>query len=127
MEFWKSFVKDNYDEFSELKNKAKIALLLPDTNKMIILEKSEDTILIHTGHTDEFDFPFAQIALRFSKESVEKLNENISFNNLRDLTKKDEIGILSFVNENELKYYKFDIFLKKFGYQLNSSSSCRCC
>lgn len=127
LEFWKAFVNDNYYEFSALKDKAKIALLLPDTDKMIILEKSEDKMLIHTGHADEFDFPFAQIALRFSEKSVDKLNENISFNTFKNLTKNDEIGILSFVDENELKYYKFDIFLKNFGYELNSSCSCGCC
>ena len=127
LEIWKSFVNDNYYEFSALKDKAKIALLLPDTDKMIILEKSEDKMLIHSGHADEFDFPFAQIALRFSEESVDKLNENWSFNTLKNLTKKDEIRILSFVNENELRYYKFNIFLKKFGYEINSSCSCGCC
>ena len=124
---WNDITKNDYSEFTSLKNGAKIALLLPNTDNLIVLEKIDGRVLIHSDHREEFDFPFAQIAFKFSEYAFDKLNETKSFSTLLFLAKKEEIGIMSFVNENELTRYNFNKFLKKFGYEIGSNCSCGCC
>ena len=43
------------------------------------------------------------------------------------LTSNDEIGILSFVKEDKLIEYDYSMFLRKFGFEINTGCSCGCC
>ena len=39
---WETWANDNYEEFQSLKDGAKIAMLLPNTDNLIVLEKGSE-------------------------------------------------------------------------------------
>ena len=121
---WKSWIETNSKQFVSLKEGAKIAMLLPDTDNIIVLEKLEKGFDYKIDNQSSFEFPFAQIALKFTSQGIEDFFNNVS---LRHLVKTDKMGILSFVNSNELRNMGFNSFLKRCGYGIQSSCSCGCC
>ena len=112
-EIWQKWANNNYEEFKSLKNGAKIAMLLPDTDNLIVM--------------NNFDFPFAQIAFKFQDNTVDKVLNDSTFKTFKNLTLADEIGILSFVDEGILNRFNYRYFLKKFGFEIGSGCSCGCC
>ena len=101
-------------------------MLLPDTDNIILLTKS-DKIFVKIDNRNNFNFPFAQIAFKFSDDAADKVLKDSTFKTFRNLTMADEIGILSFVDEITLKRFDYRYFLKKFGFEINSGCSCGCC
>lgn len=124
--FWEKWANENYDEFTSLKDGAKIAMLVPNTENLIVLEK-ESKISVRIDDRNLFDFPFAEIAFKFSEENIDEVLNDSTLDTLKNLTKKDEIGILAFVNHEVLNKYQYNDFLKKFGFEISSGCSCGCC
>lgn len=77
-EIWQKWANNNYDEFKSLKDGAKMAMLLPDTDYLIVLTKG-DEITVRIDDRNNFNFPFAQIAFKFQDNTVDKvLNDSTS-------------------------------------------------
>lgn len=125
-EIWQKWANNNYEEFKSLKNGAKIAMLLPDTDNLIVINKG-DEITVRIDDRNNFDFPFAQIAFKFQDNTVDKVLNDSTFKTFKNLTLADEIGILSFVDEGILNRFNYRYFLKKFGFEIGSGCSCGCC
>ena len=123
---WENWANNNYDEFKSLKDGAKIAMLLPDTDNLIVLKKG-DTISVDIDDRNTFEFPFAQIAFKFGENTIESVLNDSTFKTFKNLTLADDIGILSFVDEATLNRFDSRNFLKKFGFQIGSGCSCGCC
>lgn len=125
-EVWEKWANDNYGEFKSLKNGAKMAMLLPDTDNIIVLRKC-DRITVEINDRNNFEFPFAQIAFKFSGNSVDDVLGDSTFKIFKKFTSDDKIGILSFVDEATLNRFDYKNFLKKFGFEIGSGCSCGCC
>ncbi len=125
-EIWKKWANKNYDEFKSLKDGARMAMLLPNTDNLIVLTKGEE-ITVKIDDRNNFDFPFAQIAFKFGENTVEDVLRDSTFSTFKNLTLDDEIGILSFVDEATLNRFDYRYFLKKFGFEIGSGCSCGCC
>ena len=123
---WENWANNNYDEFKSLKDGAKIAMLLPDTDNLIVLKKG-DTISVVIDDRNTFEFQFAQIAFKFGENTIESVLNDSTFKTFKNLTLADDIGILSFVDEATLNRFDYRNFLKKFGFQIGSGCSCGCC
>lgn len=123
---WENWANNNYDEFKSLKDGAKIAMLLPDTDNLIVLKKG-DTISVDIDDRNTFEFPFAQIAFKFGENTIESVLNDSTFKTFKNLTLADDIGILSFVDEATLNRFDYRNFLKKFGFEIGSGCSCGCC
>lgn len=123
---WKTWANDNYSEFESLKDGAKIAIMLPNTDNLIILEK-ESEISVKIDDRYSFEFPFAEIGFNFNEGAVEKVLSDKTLKTFQRLTSNDEIGILSFVREDKLLEYDYSMFLRKFGFEINTGCSCGCC
>ncbi|WP_407421567.1 hypothetical protein [Methanobrevibacter sp.] len=123
---WENWANNNYDEFKSLKDGAKIAMLLPDTDNLIVLKKG-GTISVVIDDRNTFEFPFAQIAFKFGENTIESVLNDSTFKTFKNLTLADDIGILSFVDEATLNRFDYRNFLKKFGFQIGSGCSCGCC
>lgn len=125
-EIWQKWANKNYYEFKSLKDGAKMAMLLPDTDNLIVLTK-DDEITVKIYDRNNFDFPFAQIAFKFKENTVDKVLDDSTFETFKNLTIDDQIGILSFVDEDTLNRFDYRDFLKKFGFEIVSGCSCGCC
>ena len=125
-EIWQKWANNNYEEFKSLKNGAKMAMLLPDTDNLIVINKG-DEITVRIDGRNNFDFPLAQIAFKFQDNTVDKVLNDSTFKTFKNLTLADEIGILSFVDEGILNRFNYRYFLKKFGFEIGSGCSCGCC
>lgn len=125
-EIWETWANNNYDDFKSLKNGAKLAILLPNTDNLIILEKG-NKISVEINERYSFDFPFAEIGFKFNDNSVEKILNDKTLKTFERLTSNEEIGILSFVKEDILIEYGYSLFLRKFGFEIKNNCSCGCC
>ena len=123
---WETWANDNYEEFRSLKDGAKIAILLPNTDNLIILEKGSE-ISVKIDDRYSFEFPFAEIGFRFDEGAVDKVLNDKTLKTFQRLTSNDEIGIMSFVKEDTLLEYDYTMFLRKFGFELKCNCSCGCC
>lgn len=123
---WEKWANNNYNEFESLKNGAKIAILLPDTDNLIVLKKT-NTISVKIDDRYSFDFPFAQIAFKFDENTVNDMLNDSTFQTFKNLVLNDKIGILSFVDESTLNNFDYKDFLKKFGFEIGSGGNCGCC
>lgn len=123
---WETWANDNYSEFESLKDGAKIAIMLPNTDNLIILEKGSE-ISVKIDDRYSFEFPFAEIGFNFNEDAVEKVLSDKTLKTFQRLTSNDEIGILSFVKEDKLIEYDYSMFLRKFGFEINTGCSCGCC
>ena len=123
---WETWANDNYEEFQSLKDGAKIAILLPNTDNLIILEKGSE-ISVKIDDRYSFEFPFAEIGFRFDEGAVDKVLNDKTLKTFQRLTSNDEIGIMSFVKEDKLLEYDYTMFLRKFGFELKCNCSCWCC
>ena len=123
---WETWANDNYSEFESLKDGAKIAIMLPNTDNLIILEK-ESEISVKIDDRYSFEFPFAEIGFNFNEGAAEKVLGDKTLKTFQRLTSNDEIGILSFVKEDKLIEYDYSMFLRKFGFEINTGCSCGCC
>ena len=90
-EIWQKWANNNYDEFKSLKDGAKMAMLLPDTDNLIVLTKG-DEITVRIDDRNNFDFPFAQIAFKFQDNTVDKVLNDSTFKTFRNLAIADDIG-----------------------------------
>ncbi|WP_458403879.1 hypothetical protein [Methanobrevibacter sp.] len=125
-EIWQKWANDNFDEFESLKDGAKMAMLLPDTDNLIVLEKGNE-ISVRIDDRNLFDYPFAEIAFKFGENTIEKVLNDSTFKTFKKLVLDDEIGILAFVNEDGLNSFHYASFLKKFGFEIKSQCGCGCC
>ena len=123
---WETWANDNYSEFESLKDGARIAIMLPNTDNLIILEKGSE-ISVKIDDRYSFEFPFAEIGFNFNEDAVEKVLSDKTLKTFQRLTSNDEIGILSFVKEDKLIEYDYSMFLRKFGFEINTGCSCGCC
>lgn len=123
---WETWANDNYEEFQSLKDGAKIAMLLPNTDNLIVLEKGSE-ISVKIDDRYSFEFPFAEIGFKFSEDTVDKVLNDKTLKTFQRLTSNDEIGIMSFVKEDKLLEYDYTNFLRKFGFDLKCNCSCGCC
>lgn len=125
-EIWQKWANNNYGEFKSLKDGAKMAMLLPDTDNLIVLTKG-DEITVRIDDRNNFDFPFEQIAFKFQNNTIDKVLGDSTFKTFKNFTLNDKIGILSFVDEVTLNRFDYKQFLKQFGFEIGSSCSCGCC
>lgn len=123
---WSEWSNRNYKEFQSLSDGARIALLLPNTDNLIILEKNEK-ITVKIDDRYSFEFPFAEIGFKFGEDTVEKVLNDNNLESLKRLALADEIGIMSFVREDVLIEYEYGEFLRKFGLEIKTGCSCGCC
>ena len=123
---WEAWANNNYEEFKSLKDGARIAILLPNTDNLIILEKGSE-ISVEIDDRYSFEFPFAEIGFKFGEDAVEKVLNDNTLKTFQRLTSNDEIGVMSFVKEDKLIEYAYSMFLRKFGFEINTGCSCGCC
>ena len=123
---WEKWANENYDDFKSLKDGSKIAMLLPNTDNLIVLEKG-DKITVKIDDRYSFDFPFAQIAFKFGEGTVEDVLNDSSLVTLKRLTLANDVGIMSFVDEKTLNEFNYKNFLKRFGFEIGPSCTCGCC
>ncbi|WP_286008958.1 hypothetical protein [Methanobrevibacter woesei] len=90
-EIWQKWANNNYNEFKSLKDGAKMAMLLPDTDNLIVFTKG-NKITVKIDNRANFDFPFAQIAFKFSDNTVDKVLDDSTFKTFKNLVMNDEIG-----------------------------------
>ncbi len=125
-ELWAKWANNNYQEFESLKDGSKIAMLLPNTDNLIILEKGND-ISVTIDDKNSFEFPFAEIAFKFDEKTIDMVLNDSTFETFKKLSKNDEVGVLAFVSADILNKYKYISFLKSFGLEINTGCSCGCC
>ncbi len=123
---WEKWANDNYEDFKSLKDGAKIAMLLPDTDNIIVLKK-DNKITVEIDDRYSFEFPFAQIAFKFGDNTVDKVLNDSSLVTLKKLTLDNDVGIMSFVDESTLNKFNYKNFLKRFGFEISPSCTCGCC
>ena len=91
---WETWANDNYSEFESLKDGAKIAIMLPNTDNLIILEKGSE-ISVKIDDRYSFEFPFAEIGFKFKENAVDEVLNDKTLKTLQRLTSNDEIGIMA--------------------------------
>lgn len=125
-EVWEKWANENYDDFKSLKDGSKIAMLLPDTDNLIIIEKG-NRMTVEIDDRYSFEFPFAQIAFKFTDGTVDKVLKDSSLVTMKKLVLDNDIGIMSFVDEKTLNEHNYRNFLKRFGFEIGPSCTCGCC
>ena len=125
-EVWEKWANENYNDFKSLKDGSKIAMLLPDTDNLIIIEKG-NRMTVEIDDRYSFEFPFAEIAFKFTDGTVDKVLKDSSLVTMKKLVLDNDIGIMSFVDEKTLNEYNYRNFLKRFGFEIGPSCTCGCC
>lgn len=124
---WEKWANNNIEFFTGLKTKSKIAIMLPQTDNLIILTKESSKVSVIINNKNTFKFPFAEIGFKFGENIVKDVLKDKEFKDFINYLNKDQIGLLSFVSENELINKGYENFLSKINYKIGKSSSCGCC
>lgn len=123
---WEKWANENFKEFSDIKKGSKIAIMLPNTDDLIVLRKNDSDFSVRKANRYDFEFPFAEIGFKFEENAPEQVLRANNFNIFVQLVGKEEIGLLCFVPEDQLNSKGYKNFLKRIGYNIGSSCCCCC-
>lgn len=122
---WEKWANENFKKFSNIKKDSNIAIMLPNTDDLIVLKKNDNNFSVKKDNRYNFDFPFAEIGFKFEENTPEQVLRG-NFNIFVQLVGKEKIGLICFVPEDQLTTKGYKNFLKKIGYNIGSSCCCCC-
>lgn len=122
---WEKWANNSFENFKNLKNNAKIGILIEKEPQIILLNKKTNKIEITTEDSMKLQEPYPQIAFQIKKENETQIT-NEEYGLFKELIINDEIKIYSFASQEKLIQMGYEEFLKNLGFEIQTPTNCGC-